>query len=226
MAEQPPKEDEKSKAKGWHFLTANDRALLLTPPQAPPGPGRRAVLPSKRAAKERKKLQDRYNKTRREAKLHFRGALEDLVFLAELMDREWLWDVLTQTRRLNEAQNRGIFAAVPPTFTPLEQFLHALIQKVGWAPFPPTVMALPNPERDTTTGFTRPGTPTPTEQAWARGELYVERLTTALEAGLHATGRPEARIDVRLRAVPDLAEAWKTKPPPSSLTFRRSRRST
>lgn len=186
----------KRAGKKWHFLTPNDRHLLSTGPDLP----RKRTYSGKGPEKERKRYLGRYNKVRREAHLHARGALEDLWFLAKTADKDWLIETFAETRPIQGAKARALSRALgasPPTFTYLERFLEALAAKVAWEHVPYVAEA--------------PGARVASEYP----EFLIERLTTALQVGINSVPGLKRDVDIRLRPPTALLEEWEALGVPS-----------
>lgn len=175
-----------------HFLTHRDVEFLREGPE--PVQRTRRKYGGKRFEQERRTYKVAYARVVRESTRDARGALEDLAFLAETLGPDWLYDLVTETRPLHEPSK----AEVPESFdrerimltgykrSPLEAFLEAVAEKVGWLKWP-----------EKTVGH---GELVKEERA---GERVAVRLLAALERGLNDDPeRPSHRVGITSRIDP------------------------
>ncbi|MCA1810702.1 MAG: hypothetical protein LC623_01670 [Halobacteriales archaeon] len=186
-----------SRAKQGHFLTAREREAL----RQGAAPATRSEYEGRRADRERKDQASAHARAKRKALTFAQAALEDLAFLASVMDPDWLYELATHLEPppgvpLEVAQGFQMEGVLP-------RLLESLAEKVG-AERAPEVEAMVDPHNASLwpTGYTQGGS----VRLQRSGATLAALWLAGLERGLNASERG--------RQVHTLLHAVRAPPPP------------
>jgi hypothetical protein len=132
-----------SRAKQGHFLTTREREVLRSGPKLVQST--RREYDSRRLERDRRDLASDHARAKRKALASAQAALEDLAFLANVMDPDWLYELAThidarpgvpleELKRLGLPEPPGVPLAIAQAFemeAVLPRLLEGLAQKVG-----------------------------------------------------------------------------------------------
>lgn len=169
-----------SRAKQGHFLTMREREALRRGPILQV----RSPLESKRLERERRDQASANARAKRKALTFAQAALEDLAFLASVMDADWLYDLATHLEPppgvpVEVAQGFEMDAALP-------RFLEGIAGKVGLERAPEVeAMVDPHNVKLWATGYAQGGP----VRLQRRGAALAALWLAAVERGLNAAER-------------------------------------